>query len=102
MASETPRNYIPRGRAPDQVRSPSTAASFFSSGVVDASFFSSGVVDIVQTTLFLIQPEPDWREWRLNRDKRSGFRFRGCAQRRRTSRVAPIHRDERAASLKRI
>ena len=48
------RNNIPRRRAPDHVRSPSTstAASFFSSGVVDASFFSSGMVDIVQRYAF--------------------------------------------------
>ena len=37
---------------PDQVRSPSTAASFLSSGVVDASFFSSGMVDMVQRYAF--------------------------------------------------
>ena len=34
------------------MRSPSTAASFFSSGVVDASFFSSGMVDIVRHYAF--------------------------------------------------
>ena len=39
------------------MRSPSTAVSFFSSGVVDASFFSSGVVDIVQRyPFFNFQP----------------------------------------------